>query len=422
MNPKTIVYVHGSANMYGASRSLLRLVTNLKKPYTPLVVLPESGPLQKSLQDANIEVVILPWLQKNILGRQAFHGTNLIIFFATFLPNIWRFSRFLRGCKASLVHTNNSTVIVPACSAALARIPHFWHIRETLDEYVKLWDRFATTETSFIWKTSSYLALRFWSLYVRFIYALSLKVICVSNVVCQPFKELELNEKTQVVYNGLEISYYTDPSIEPLSLSSWVQEPDRYLYVGTVGEIRAGKGQLFLINSFAQFKKKYPEAKVKCLLIGGYEQKNLDYYHQIETIIKENNLEEDVIIYGQIPDPRPGFARLDIFVLPSIQAEPFGTVVLEAMVSKIPIIGTAIGGTLEQIEDGKSGILIKPEDTPGLASAIEVLVFDPKKRLLMAENEFARVIANFNVESYIANIQQMYDSSLNDDCKQGSII
>jgi glycosyltransferase involved in cell wall biosynthesis len=414
MTPKTIVFVHGSANMYGASRSLLRLVTRLPTSYLPLVVLPEEGPLQDALQDAGIEVVILPWLQKNVLGRHAFHGANLFVFIATFLPNILRFSHFLKKRKASLVHTNNSTVLVPAFSATLARIPHFWHIRETLDQYVKLWDRFATTETSFVWKASSYLALRFWSLFVRFIYASSLKVICVSDVVCQPFTELGLNKKIHVVYNGLEIPYYTDPSIEPMPLESWVEEPEAFLYVGTVGEIRAGKGQLFLVNSFARFKEKFPEANVKCLLIGGYEQKNLDYYQQIVAAIRENNLQEDVIFCGQIPDPRPGFARLDIFVLPSIQAEPFGTVVLEAMACRVPVIGTAIGGTSEQIEDGISGILVKPEGVADLASAIEDLVFDQEKRLLMAENEFARVSANFNVETYVANILRLYDSSLRD--------
>ena len=414
MTPKTIVYVHGSANMYGASRSLLRLVTHLSEPYVPLVVLPEKGPLQEALQETGVEVVVLPWLQKNVLGRHAFHGLNLFLFIALFLPNVLRFARFLRKRKAKLVHTNNTTVIVPACSAALLRIPHFWHIRETLDEYVKLWEHFAVNETSQIWRASSYLALRFWSWYVRFIYAFSEKVICVSNVVCQPFKELGLNNKSCVIYNGLEIPYYTDPSIEPLPLDSWLEEPDAFSYIGTVGEIRAGKGQLFLVNSFSKFKGKFPEAKVKCLLVGGYKESNLEYYRQLQALIRENNLEDDVILCGQIPDPRPAFARLDIFILPSIQAEPFGTVVLEAMVSKVPVIATAIGGTLEQIEDGMSGILVSPEDSYGLASAIEALAFDREKRKLMAVNEFARVTAKFNVESYVANVQRLYDLTLSD--------
>lgn len=415
MTPKTIIYVHGSANMYGASRSLLRLVRHLSEPYVPVVVLPEDGPLCEALRQSGVEVIILPWLQKNVLGRHAFHGFNLFAFVATFLPNVLRFARFLRERRASLVHTNNTTVIVPACSAALVRVPHFWHIRETLDEYVKLWDRFATTETSMIWRTSSYLALRFWSWYVRFIYASSLKVICVSNVVCQPFRELGLNGKTCTIYNGLEIPYYTDPSIEPLSLDSWLPEPDTFFYLGTVGEIRAGKGQLFLVNSFARFKEKFPEAKVKCLLIGGYAESNLDYFRQIEAVIEDNGLYGEVVWGGQIPDPRPGFARLDVFVLPSIQAEPFGTVVLEAMVSKVPVIATDIGGTIEQIEDGVSGLLVKAEDSCGLASAIEALVFDQEKRMLFADNAFDKVTTKFNVENYVANIQRLYESSLSDD-------
>lgn len=415
MIPKTIVCVHGSADMYGSSRSLLRLVTNLSKRYNPLVVLPENGPLVKALRQSGVEVVVLPWLQRNVLGRHAFHGINLLAFLITFLPNVLRFAFFLRKRQADLVHTNNTTMIVPSCSATLAQVPHFWHIRETLDEYFELWDQFATTETSLIWRSTAYLALRFWSLYVRFIYAFSMKVICVSNAVCRSFWELGLNERTCVIYNGLEIPYYTSPAIKPLSLDSSLKEPETYCFVGTVGEIRAGKGQRFLVDSFAKFKERFPGARVKCLLIGGHNRNNADYYQQIKTAIHERHLEEDVILYGQIPDPRPAFARLDIFVLPSIQAEPFGTVVLEAMVSKVPVIATAIGGTIEQVENEVSGILVTAEDTDQLASAIETLVFDREKRIMFAKQAFDRVATDFSVENYVARIQQLYDVLFADD-------
>lgn len=403
-----IVFVHGSANMYGASRSLLRLVKHLPQPFIPVVVLPERGPLFDQLVHLNITVFIFPWLRFNILSRQAFYGANFLLFLFTFLPNLFRFSIFLKQRNITIVHTNNATVLIPAISSFLVRVPHIWHIRETLDEYIKLWSKFSNNEKSFFWKISAFVALRFWSFFVHFIYYVSAKVICVSEGVSRPFKSLGLNQKIEIIYNGLEIDYYLDTKFTQLDLTSYVNKPDEFFYIGTVGEIRAGKGQLFLIQAFEHFKKKYPDIKIKCLLVGGVKETNKQYYNELLQFTRTAMYGDDVIFLGQIPDPRPAFKKLDIFILPSVQAEPFGTVVLEAMVLKTPIIATNIGGTVEQVKNNLSGVLVEPSNIEELSIAIEKMVFDQVFREKLIENAYTRVKTFFNVENYVSNIAAVY--------------
>lgn len=64
-------------------------------------------------------------------------------------------------------------------------------------------------------------------------------------------------------------------------------------------------------------------------------------------------------------------------VVPSRWAEPFGIVVIEAMMAGTPVIGTRIGGILDIIRDGESGLLVPPNDATALHKAMRQLISDP---------------------------------------------
>lgn len=63
-------------------------------------------------------------------------------------------------------------------------------------------------------------------------------------------------------------------------------------------------------------------------------------------------------------------AGLDLLVLPSIGQEAFGRVVIEAGASGVPVIATRIGGAIEIIEDGHTGILVRPGDILEMVNSI----------------------------------------------------
>ena len=409
-----IMFIHGYADMYGSSRSLLRLTTNLSSSYEPLVLLAQHGPLVQELEKGNVKVIVCPWMYSNILGRHVFHGINLFWFFVTFLPNIIRLAMLFRRERVDLVHSNGIIQIVPAFAAKLTGTPHVWHVRETIDQYVKLWSQFAEGEPSLFWRISTYFALRLWPLFVRMIYLLSANVVCVSAAVRSPFLSLGLAQRTTVVHNGLEIDYYRAQAIEPLDVAAWLEDESasEYLFLGTVGALRQPKGQHILLRAFAKLCQMLPDQKLKCLLVGDAKPEAQSYVDSLHTIARDSGVEKDVIFYGAVPDPRPAFARLDVFVLPSVQAEPFGTVVLEAMTTETPLIATNIGGSAEQVEDGVSGLLIPPGDVDALAEALYSLIASPDLRKQLSENALERVQTLFTVEAHVKRMEQMYATVL----------
>lgn len=403
-----IAYAYGSGSMYGAGRSLLRLVANLPSSYEPLVVLSEKGLLCDALQQARIPYVVLPYLHSSVLGRHVFHGWNLLRFVLTLLPNIVRFARFLRRQNVRLLHTNNTILMIPAIAARLVGIPHIWHVRETLDQYAPMWERFAQTERSFVWRTASRAALRAWQWYVRFICAFSHRVICVSEDVRKPFVAVGSGQKTLVIYNGLELDRYGVVGSEVLPPGVCSENTNDCVWVGTIGDIRAGKGQDLLIRAFALARKSIPETNPKCLIVGGCSPQNQAYLAHLEEMIADLDVQHDVVFTGYMSDPRSAFARLDVFVLPSMQPEPFGTVVLEAMAMRKPIVAVALGGTMEQIEDGESGLLVPPNDPVALAHAIEALVTDQDLRERLATAAHARVVERFSLAAHITQLDRVY--------------
>lgn len=92
----------------------------------------------------------------------------------------------------------------------------------------------------------------------------------------------------------------------------------------------------------------------------------------VQFVLVENNISDFIAI-------------LDVLILPSVTAEDFPNVILEAMASGKPVIASRIAGTPEQVIDGKSGLLVTPGDADQLAIAINRLSLDLQLRLRMGQ-------------------------------------
>jgi glycosyltransferase involved in cell wall biosynthesis len=94
----------------------------------------------------------------------------------------------------------------------------------------------------------------------------------------------------------------------------------------------------------------------------------------IKTFIRENQMESHVVYEGLVTDMDSFYNRVDLFVLPSTQPDPFPTVILEAMDHGLPVVATAHGGALEMIEENETGIWIPWDDAVESAKRIEELL------------------------------------------------
>ncbi len=146
--------------------------------------------------------------------------------------------------------------------------------------------------------------------------------------------------------------------------------------------LRAGrmvweKGWYDLVRAAAVLKK---QKKIKFLFIGQGKEKS-----KLQSLVKREGLSDSVIFAEQVPySDLPDIYRLaDVFVQSSLSIstwqEQLGTVVMEAMASGLPIIGTLSGATKHTVgEDG--GIFVQPQDFVELADAVLKLYGNEKLR------------------------------------------
>ena len=102
----------------------------------------------------------------------------------------------------------------------------------------------------------------------------------------------------------------------------------------------------------------------------------------------------------------------DVVVDTSTSPEPFGRVIVEAMLSGKPVIASYEGGAAEIIEHGHSGILIAPSDPDSLAGWIKHLLGDPRLVRDLAEAGRRRAMENFGLTQALARIEEFVHAAV----------
>jgi len=106
------------------------------------------------------------------------------------------------------------------------------------------------------------------------------------------------------------------------------------------------------------------------------------------------------------------FGMADIFVLPSITAEAFGIVILEAMASGLPVIATDVGGIPEIIKESESGLLVPPGNELELRKAIQKLLLDDNLREWFGSNGRKAVEERYSWDKVAERIEKTYEEIL----------
>jgi len=145
-------------------------------------------------------------------------------------------------------------------------------------------------------------------------------------------------------------------------------------------------------------------------IIGG--DGSLRAYH--EKLASNLGLKDKVIFTGNIPYNKVPYyyATSDITVVPSLQ-EAFGLVVSEAMACGKPVIGSKVGGILDQIIDGYNGFLVQPRNSIEIAEKILWLIDHPRKSQSMGINGRKIVEEKFEINKRIDKIVQLYEKLVN---------
>jgi glycosyltransferase involved in cell wall biosynthesis len=377
--PLRILYVHNSADLYGASRSLIRLLQGLDRGrFEALVVLPEDGPLKTSIEKLGIRIVVDPSLA--IISR---YTSWVIVICWRFPISVRRLFRLMRRENIDLVHTNTGVIISPGLAAKLAGVPHIWHIREAFRA----------------------IRPRLWEIYSIYIRMVSDKIVAVSNATAAQFRG---RSKVAVIHNGFSLDEFTVDSSVRHEFRERLSIGEKELVIGCVGRIKWGrKGQEHVIQAAHLLKKRGLVSKF--LVVGSPFPGNEVHLETLKQLVRDLNVEDQIIFTGELTDPKPAYASMDIFVLPSAYPEPFGGVVMEAMSMGLPAIATNLGGSLDQVVEGITGFLVPPADPPALAAKIELLANDPELRRRMGAAGRERIVKNFSLGKMVKKIEALYE-------------
>lgn len=174
--------------------------------------------------------------------------------------------------------------------------------------------------------------------------------------------------------------------------------------VAIVGQIARWKGQDVFIKAAKLLHNKYPE--MKFYIIGDviFEKKeDLQYKNLLLDLAKNCDY---IKFLGHLNNILGILKDIDVLVHASIREEPFGRVIIEGMASKKPVIASGIGGPLELIEDGKSGILYEAGNFQELARKIDLLANDNQAYELIANGGFTRFLGEFHLQKTISLVEE----------------
>jgi len=160
-----------------------------------------------------------------------------------------------------------------------------------------------------------------------------------------------------------------------------------------VGHLIKRKGVYELIEVFTELLKEF--TNLRLLLLGEPVEKR-----RLHRAIKANGVKSCVTMVGGVaPSEVPGYMNAaDLFVFPS-WSEGLPNAVMEACACEMPVIASNIDGIAEIIDDGVSGLLVKPGGKADLYRKILWLLRSPQARLVIGKNARKTIIKRFDYKN-----------------------
>ncbi len=206
-------------------------------------------------------------------------------------------------------------------------------------------------------------------------------------------------ERIVVIPNGIELD---DPGPPTADLRAELGVATGTPLVGTVTRLAPQKAPEVFVRACALVAAAVPEARF--VLIGDGPvapevDREVDRARLGAQLLRLRGLHGAATVVGQ----------LDVFVLSSrYEGGPYAP--LEAMRAGTPVVLTDVVGTRDTVEDGRSGLLVAPEDPAALARGVGRLLAEPTLRRRLGEAGRARVEACFDVRAMAARLATVYET------------
>ena len=339
--PPRVLFVNHTSTISGAELVLLDVVGPWRGSSAYLF---EQGALNQALLSRGIKVVTARW-GGGLSGVR--RDSNL----ARAIPLAGRMAATVAGLartarRHDVLYANSQKAFVLASVAAwLTRRPLVWHLHDIIDGA-----HFGAAQR----RLQVALANRW-----------AHRVVVPSAAAARAFVASGGREdRVQVVANGLDL--VRDPA-PAAALREELGLPAGKLF-GVFSRLAPWKGQHVAIEALASL----PDTS--CIIVGSALFKEDAYAAKLHALASQLGVANRVRFLGQRADVGRLMQAVDTVVHPSVDPEPFGRTLVEAMLLRTPVIATDAGAASEILEGGLSGILVPPGDAAALAAAIATLL------------------------------------------------
>ena len=343
-----IIYVTHYTELYGANKSLLEMVSNLKKIYniTPIIITPAVGEINKKLTKMGIENYNFRYYYWRYF-KQSNKFKTLLKYFIYKLNNyfsLFRMKLKFKNYNISLIHTNSSCIDIGAKLAELLNVKHIWHIREFGEEDYNL----------YFYKGNKRAC--------KFIEDKSENIIFISEILKKSYYDyFTCKNKLRVIYNGIDEKKYISKDDNKCY--------DDKLNIIFTGLICKEKNQFELIKSIDILVNIDKIKNIKVYLLG---DGNKEYIKDMKDFIYSRNLDDNINFVGRVENVDEYIKKCHIGVISSFK-EAFGRVTIEYMLGGLAVIASNTGANPEIIDDGKDGLIYNLGDIKQLSEKIKYL-------------------------------------------------
>ncbi|ALB42027.1 glycosyl transferase family 1 [Anabaena sp. WA102] len=375
-----VLFLDQSGKPGGAELCLV----DIAKPYgeNALVGLFADGDFRKLLAENQVPVEVLT-TQAIKVGKQSglFQALGSL---GQIVPLINQVVQ--RARKYDLIYANTQkALVVGAVASFLARRPLVYHLHDILSL-----EHFS--------KTNLRVA-------VNLINRCAALVIANSQASKMAFLEAGgKSDLVRVVYNGFAAKNYEVDELEVRNLREHLRLEGKFV-IGHFSRLSPWKGQHILIDALSQCPQ-----DVVVILVGDALFGEQEYVKDLHQKVAGLGLENRVNFLGFRADIPQLMTMCDLITHTSIAAEPFGRVIVEAMLCGKPVIAAEAGGAMELVEDGINGFLVTPGEPQKLAQVIHNCRQESVKTANIANNARISASERFDVRIINQQIQELLKS------------
>lgn len=176
--------------------------------------------------------------------------------------------------------------------------------------------------------------------------------------------------------------------------------------IGIFGRVTGWKGQKQFLRAAIQVLPRFPSLRV--YIVGDSSDGDPKYIEECREIARSTPFADRIEFVGLVNDVSGYYMKCTLVVHASIEPEPFGMVLIEAMAHARPVVASTLGAAPEIVDEGVDGFLVKPTDITLMADRIYTLLADPELATRMGLLGYQKVQSHYDPRAAARRFERLY--------------